>query len=175
MVKKKHVQQPEPRAVEKVLDEYRPHLHRFLRSKLSNEADVEDIAQESYLRLLRVEAPELIRRPKDYLFRIASNAVHDFYLRQSRKPVMVDYDEAAQSDASAAGTNADDALTQRANIRRLEALIMELRPRQRAAFVLKKRDGLSHDEIAARLGISVHTARTYVSQALAHCRARWEE
>ena len=88
---------------------------------------------------------------------------------------MVEYDEAAQSDASADGTCVDDALAQRVSIRRLETLIMELRPRQRAAFVLKKRDGLSHDEIAARLGISVHTARAYVSQALAHCRARWEE
>ena len=175
MVQKKHKKQAKPESLDRVVDEYRPQLHRYLRSKLSNDADVEDIAQESFLRLLRVEAPELIRRPRDYLFRIASNVVHDFYLRQSRIPAMADYDEASQSEADEGQECFEDKLARHASIRRLETLVMELRPRQRAAFVLKKRDGLSHDEIAERLGISVHTARAYVSQALAYCRAHWEE
>lgn len=153
-----------------VVDEYRPNLHRFLRSKLGNEADVEEIAQESFLRLLRVEVPELIRQPQNYLFRIASNIVHDFYLKRSNAPDFVDYDTAIEvGDGSAL----EDELDRRDNIRKLEALIENLPPKQKAAFLLKKRDGLRHEEIAKRLDISVYSSRTYVSKTLAHCRMKW--
>ncbi len=152
-----------------VITEYRPQLHSYLRSKLGNESDVEDIAQEAFLRLLRVDVPELIKRPHDYLFRIASNVVHDFYLKQSRKPDFIDEGDIADTRTP------EDALAAQSNIRHLEDILKELPARQQAAFILKKRDGLRHEEIAKRLDISVHTARAYVSQALAHCRMRWEE
>lgn len=159
----------------RTISEYRPQLHRYLRSKLGNESDVEDIAQESFLRLLRIETPELIKRPQDYLFRIAANIIHDFYLKKSRQPSLIDYETAIESGADRDNDTLEDKLATRANVRRLEEMIKELPPKQRAAFLLKKRDGLRHDEIAKRLNISVHSSRAYVSRTLAYCRLEWEE
>lgn len=169
---KKHNKFSQLKPLKKAVDEYRPQLHRYLRSKLGNEADVEDIAQESFLRLLRVDMPELIRQPQNYLFRIASNIVHDFYLKRSNSPDFIDYDMAMETGDN---NSLEDELDRRADIRKLETMIEKLPPKQKAAFLLKKRDGLRHEEIAERLDISVYSSRTYVSKTLAHCRMKWGE
>lgn len=157
-----------------VIGEYRPHLHRYLQSKLGNQSDVEDIAQESFLRLLRVEKPELIKCPQDYLFRIASNIVHDYYLKKSRQPNFMDYEKAIDTAVDNDQKSAEDTIATRDNVKRLEEIIKDLPPKQKAAFLLKKRDGLRHEEIAKRLNISVHSSRAYVSRTLAFCRIEWE-
>ncbi|MFC3051048.1 RNA polymerase sigma factor [Kordiimonas pumila] len=161
--------------LQKVIDNYRPHLHRYLRSKLQNPEDVEDIAQESYLRLLRVEFPELIKRPQDYLFRIASNVVHDFYLKKSKQPDFIDYDNIVDTGNDKDQHDLQDDIERRSSIKHLETFIKDLPSTQKAAFLLKKRDGLSHEEIAEKLGISEHSSRAYVSRTVAHCRLMYEE
>ncbi|WP_286828279.1 MULTISPECIES: RNA polymerase sigma factor [Kordiimonas] len=158
-----------------VILDYRPHLHRYLRSKLGSPEDVEDIAQEAYLRLLRVDLPELIKRPQDYLFRIASNVVHDFYLKRRQQPDFVDYDYAQETGGDEDKRSLESDVEHRDSLRKLETILKELPPIQQAVFLLKKRDGLSHEEIAAKLDISVHTSRAYVSRTVAYCRLRGEE
>jgi len=175
VARKKHPIYRKLKPFHQVVNEYRPQLHRYLRSKLGNEADVEEIAQESYLRLLRVDMPELIRQPQNYLFRIAANIVHDFYLKQRRQPKFVEFETAIETDVEGEAMSPEDELSCRDAARKLEKIIAPLPAKQQAAFLLKKRDGLSHEEIAKRLGISVHSSRSYVSKCIAHCRMNWEE
>jgi|APSaa5957512535_1039671.scaffolds.fasta_scaffold244328_1 DNA-directed RNA polymerase specialized sigma24 family protein len=47
--------------------EHRERLHRYLRSRLANDADAQELAQEAFLRLLRISRTELIKHPQAYL------------------------------------------------------------------------------------------------------------
>ncbi len=136
--------------------------------RLRSAQQAQDLAQEAYLRLLRVERAELIRQPRAYLYRIAVNLVTEFRLRSQRDPVMYDSEtltEVAErtAEASSEGERSGDA-------REVERLLEQLPPLYRAILVLRKRDGLSYAEIAQQLGISVHTVKKYLARAVAKCR-----
>jgi RNA polymerase sigma-70 factor (ECF subfamily) len=156
-------------------EQYHAGLHRFLMRRLRSTQNAQDLAQETYLRLLRMDRHELVRKPQAYLYRIASNLVYEFKLRERNEPVCFDSEElerAAESSMAAATADASDDL----NVsQQLETLLVQLPPLYRAVFVLRKRDGMSYPEIAHTLDISVHTVKKYLARAVAQCRcARWE-
>src|SRR5579859_6786020 len=72
---------------------YGRRLRRFLSIRLRNAADVPDLAQEVFLRLLRVEGYESIRSPEAYLFTIASHVIQQHAVRRASEPVSVDIGE----------------------------------------------------------------------------------
>jgi DNA-directed RNA polymerase specialized sigma24 family protein len=66
--------------------EWRLPLRRFLaRQRAGCAADIDDIAQEVFLRLLRYDRSELIDYPQAYLFKIASNVSAEWAMRSSRR------------------------------------------------------------------------------------------
>ncbi|MFL6547262.1 MAG: RNA polymerase sigma factor [Povalibacter sp.] len=143
--------------------------------RLHSAQQAQDLAQEAYLRLLRVEHSELIRQPRAYLYRIALNLVTEFRLRARRDPVTYD-SEALAEIAEKIGDEPSDEGERAADAEQIELLLEQLPPLYRAIFVLRKRDGLSYPEIAQQLGISVHTVKKYLARAVARCRhARWSE
>ncbi len=77
-----------------VAAQYGRRLRRFLSVRLRNVHDVPDLAQEVFLRLLRVERHETIRNPEAYLFTVASHVIHQHTLRRSSEPISVDITEA---------------------------------------------------------------------------------
>lgn len=150
---------------------YHADLHRFLMRRLQSTQQAQDLAQEAYLRLLRVEKASLVRKPRAYLYRIAINLVYEFRLRQQQEPVTFDSDVLAEvSEAVSDHPQLED--ERLANEQRVTALLERLPPLYRAILVLRKRDGLSYDEIARQLAISVHTVKKYLARAVAMCRER---
>ncbi|PHZ84758.1 RNA polymerase sigma factor [Paremcibacter congregatus] len=154
---------------------YAPRLHRFLISKLANKDDASDLMQEAYLRLIRIEKPELIRHPEVYLFRIASNLVGEFFLKRKNNPRMVDIEDITDTDDDSDQGAFIDHISHRQDLNELEAIFADLPPLYREVILLRKRDGLSHEEIAERLHISPNTVHKYITRALAKCRASWVE
>lgn len=156
-------------------EQYHAELHRFLMRRLQNAQQAQDLAQEAYLRLLRVERSELVRQPRAYLYRIAVNLLSEFRLRAQREPIVFDSDVLAQAAEHVADTPADEG-DRAADAQQIELLLEQLPPLYRAIFVLRKRDGLSYPEIAQQLDISVHTVKKYLARAVAKCRsARWPQ
>lgn len=157
-------------------EQYHAELHRFLMRRLRSVQHAQDLAQEAYLRLLRVERAELVRQPRAYLYRIAANLVSEFRLREQREPITYDTDALEEAAERASDAPPDEQGERAADAQQIEALLAELPPLYRAIFVLRKRDGLSYQEIAAQLEISVHTVKKYLARSLAMCRhARWPQ
>jgi RNA polymerase sigma factor (sigma-70 family) len=160
-----------PELAESAFAQYGKALHRYLMRRLSNQQSAQDLAQEAYLRLVRLENTELVRAPQAYLFRIASNLVYELRMRERRDVVTFDsrlVDNAAErvSDPTAAEPG------ERINMeRQLESVLAQLPPLHAAILVMKKRDGLSMEEIASELGISIHTVKKYLCRAMAQARA----
>ena len=144
-------------------------LRQYLSARLRNRADVPDLAQEVYLRLLRVERPGEIRSPEAYLFTVATNLVYEHTVRQSAAPPVVELDEAtADLPTNDADPSGDAAVQQR--IEALERAVRRLSPRMRTTLLLHRRDGYSLDEIGQQLGISRNVAKKYLAKALNYCR-----
>lgn len=143
--------------------------------RLRSSQQAQDLAQEAYLRLLRVERSELVHQPRAYLYRIAVNLVSEFRLRARRDPVTYD-SETVDEAAEKLGEMPADEGERSADAQQIEMLLDQLPPLYRAIFVLRKRDGLSYQEIAQQLEISVHTVKKYLARAVAKCRhARWSQ
>lgn len=150
-------------------------LRRFLAARLRNASDVGDLAQEVFLRLLRVERHDQIRCPEAYLLTIASHVLHQHALDGATVPEPVDITEALV-DARLAEEN--DPVAQLHLERRLEALdraLARLSPKTRAVFVLQRRDGHTIDEIAARLDISRAMVKKYLAKAVVQCSRQLHE
>jgi DNA-directed RNA polymerase specialized sigma24 family protein len=65
---------------------YGDQLRRFLLSRVRNASDVPDIAQEVYLRMLRVQNTASVRSPEAYLFTVAQHIVYQHALGQAALP-----------------------------------------------------------------------------------------
>jgi RNA polymerase sigma factor (sigma-70 family) len=149
-------------------------LRRYLAGRLRNAADVPDLAQEIFLRLLRVERYDLIRRPEAYLFTIASHVLHQHTLNLAAAPEALDaLDTLPDGPLIVESDPAADLHLER----RLEALdraLARLSPKTRAAFVLQRRDGCTVDEIAVKLGISRSAVKKHLARAVIQCSRQLE-
>lgn len=157
--------------VSNIATRYGDRLRRFLSQRLRNVSDAPDLAQEVFLRLMRVEHHETIRSPEAYLFTVASHVLHQHTLRQSMTPVTVDISELfselqlTSSDDPAASADLEHRLEH------LQRSLKQLPPKISTTLMLHRFAGFSIEEIGQQLGVSRPTAKKYLARALTHCRA----
>lgn len=154
--------------------DYGTDLVRFIARRVRNDADARDLAQEAYVRLLRMKRQDLIRDPRPYLYRVAANVLYEFELRREADFVgLTRWSQEQRVDAEAGNQQAElETLVQR---ERLEAVLRQLSPKCRAVLILHRRDRMTYDEIAAEIGISASMVKKYLLQGLRHCRERLRE
>lgn len=150
-------------------------LRRFVFARARNLADVPDIMQEVYLRMLRIPNVDSVRSPEAYLFTVAQHVVQQHTMRASAAPPQADVKQLLNEPAST--LDADPALAMEAQqcLERLQRALDELSPKARATFMLHRRDAFSIDEIASCLGISRPMVKKYLMKALLHLRLRLQQ
>jgi len=150
-------------------------LRRFLVARVRNVADVPDITQEVYLRMLRIPNIESIRSPEAYLFTVAQHVVQQHTLRQTATPPSVELTQ--MLDIPSASTEVDPELAADAAqcVEHLQDAMEKLSPKVRATFLLHRRDGLSIEDIGTRLGLSRPMVKKNLMKALLHFRQRLEQ
>jgi len=147
-------------------------LKRFLRRFIKSREGADDLAQEAFLRAFAAESERLITSPKAFLFKVAKNLALNELAKQSSAAIepLGDFeDQEVLQDSSQAAV--DDAVDGRERIRMLARAIAALPPQCAKVFILRKMQGLSQKEIAARLNISVRTVENHVALGLVRCRA----
>ncbi|MGH8118619.1 MAG: RNA polymerase sigma factor [Rhodanobacteraceae bacterium] len=146
-------------------------LHGFLRYHVAQSWDVQDIAQEAYLRMLRIDAVHVrdIADPRAYLFTVAANLVKEHALVHRRNGCQVDIEDVLPRLEAPQGS-AEDAAERALRRERLTRTLNKLPPRCRAVLVMQHRDGMSYEEIARHFGVSTHMVKKYVVRALMLCR-----
>jgi len=145
-------------------------LRRFLAARV-RVVDVPDIVQEVYLRMLRIPNIESIRSPEAYLFTVAQHVVQQHTLRQTALPRSVGVTQILD-DLPSATPDIDPVLATDAAqcVEQLQRAMEEMSPKVRATFLLHRRDGLSFDDIGARLGLSRPMVKKNLMKALMHFR-----
>lgn len=149
-------------------------LHQYLFRRLRSREDAEDMAQEVYLRLLRVKAHELIENPQAYLYGIASHVVHQFRIRSGRELVDFDSEVIEELTEDSAHATSDHFTTSLEVEQQLNWALGQLPLMQRVVLLLHKRDELSDREIAERLNVSVSTVKTHLARGQARMRTLWD-
>jgi RNA polymerase sigma factor (sigma-70 family) len=163
---------PKPSLVERLFAEHRGALQSFFWRRIRSKADAADLAQEVYVRMLRISDQEAIRNPIHYLYTVANNLVKEHAALDRRQASGIDIDEAPAHEQLETLPAFDGDLDATQRIARLGVVLKQLRPKCRAAVELRFTHGLSYREIALHLGISPQMAKKYVAQALGHCRRR---
>jgi len=141
-------------------------LTRFLERQVRSPVDAQDLAQEVYLRLLRVEQLELIEQPQAYLYRVARNIAAEWRMRasQSRPHVADELDNLV--DVTTPEALVQDAM----DSRKFDTALRRLKPLERAIVFLKLRDDMTHNEIAQHLGVTPRVVRRQLASGYAELR-----
>jgi RNA polymerase sigma factor (sigma-70 family) len=158
-----------PDAAVAALQQYRPALHRYLKPRLRGSEDVNDLAQEVLTRYWQIAQQETIRNPPAFIYRLASNFIYEFRLRERRGIVTCDSELAVAAGESA---NAWDNTPEEQAIRaeQIARSLNSMPKLWRAILLLSRREGLAAREIARQLKISEKTVYMYLGYAIAHFR-----
>jgi RNA polymerase sigma-19 factor, ECF subfamily len=163
------------------LSTFRSHareLQRFLLRRVSDRQDVDDLSQEVFARLMRVENTELIRNPLAYLLGIATHVVREFRQRKQHQCVIFDSDMADSWSENLELAPRNDATNSADRLELqnwLDTALKQLPPTHQAVLLLVKRDGLSYEEAATATKLSVHTIEKYLVEARARLRVIMKE
>jgi len=160
---------PKKAFVNEIATRYGRRLRRYLSSRLRhNSADVSDLEQEVFLRILRV-GHDSIRNPAAYVMTVAGHVLHQHILRSSAMPEslealgeLVDRQTAGQPDPSAQ-------VDAQRRLQALDRTLESLPPNVHATLVMRLQYGMRLDEIATKLGVSTHSVKKYFAKALSHC------
>jgi len=155
--------------VEELYLRHQASLHRFLLRLLRCEDAAAEVAQDAYLRLLRLAPHSRLDNPRAYLFQVAANAARDRLVREQRQNVVIDGGPLPDSTACLRPDAEAEAMA-RDRLRILAAAVDDLPPRCREVFLMSRLDGLGNAEIAAHLGISRNMVEKHIIKAMLHCR-----
>lgn len=145
-------------------------LKSYLRGSFPFIRDVDDVVQESYLRVWKARATQSIHSAKGFLFQIARHVATDVLRRNTASPIKCVTDLAALSVFDE-NLDAAEAACSREEIALLADAIDALPARCREIFILRKIQRVPQKEIGRRLGISEQTVQVLVLRGMKRCEA----
>ena len=143
---------------------HEPALRAYLSKRFPALPDHDDLVQETYVRVLRVEDPARLAHPKAFLFTTARNAAIDLFRRRNVQP-LENLDDVIDLPPLDEAPGVADSLERRQRGETLTEALRSLPERCREVFMLS-RSGLSQREISERLDISEKTVESQISKAL---------
>jgi RNA polymerase sigma factor (sigma-70 family) len=155
-------------------------LRNFIRKRVSDRADAEDILQDVFYEL--VEAYRLMKPIEQvgaWLFRVARNRITDLFRR--RKPVALEDQQAVAADGEflmledllpSPEAGPDAAYLREVLLEEIEDALDDLPEEQREIFIAHEIEGRSFKELSAETGLSVNTLLSRKHYAVVHLRER---
>lgn len=151
---------------------HRGGLQAFFFRRVRHHADAADLAQEVYVRMLRVKDMGTIRNSEAYLYTVARNLAVEHAALDRRQGIAVDAEDPITQEELAEHAGFDSEIDTAQRVKRLREVLRQLPPKCHATVVLQYVHGLNHQQIAERLDVSPRMVKRYLAQALGHCRRR---
>jgi RNA polymerase sigma-70 factor (ECF subfamily) len=140
-------------------------LRAWLRRKSPFGFDIDDIVQETYAVLAAKASVDAIRNPRAYTFQVAYSVVLR-QLRESRVVPITAVIDIGTLDAALDEPSPEDAVLARNELSHLHRAIQALPRQTRQAFILRRIEGLSQNEIARRMKLSEHTVEKHIARGI---------
>ncbi|MBC3373593.1 RNA polymerase sigma factor [Pseudomonas sp. SWRI92] len=148
---------------------YRDHrgwLLAWLRRNVACPQRAEDLSQDTFVRLLGRGELTAPREPRAFLVAIAKGLLFDYFRRAALEQA---YLTELMLIPEAEHPSVEEQQLILEDLKQIDRLLGKLSSKARAAFLYNRIDGLSHAEIAERLGVSVPRVRQYLAQGLKQC------
>ena len=159
-------------------------LRAFVRKRIADEGDAEDILQDVFYEL--VEAYRLMKPVEQagaWLFRVARNRIIDFF--RKKKPVALGSRSAPEADGEealrledllpSAEAGPDAAYAHSVLLEEIDAALEELPEEQRDVFIAHEIEGRSFRQLAEETGMNVNTLLSRKRYAVLHLRRRLQD
>lgn len=147
---------------------YHSELKSYLRGSFPSIQDVDDVVQESYVRVWKRQLLRPLTCARSFLYTVARNLAIDMLRREAISPVEK-VPDLASLKVAAGQPNPDEAACTNDELDLLLEAIEALPPRCREVVVLRKLHGLSPSEIACRLGVSEGTVHLHCAKGVQRC------
>jgi RNA polymerase sigma-70 factor (ECF subfamily) len=148
---------------------WRSSMRRWVSSRSSIQAaDLDDVAQEVFLRLLRYSDDAVVEHPQSYLFRIATNVVNEW---RERARNSMPHDDTWLADLQIEPDAEPESAVEHSLVdQQVRGAVSHLPPRQREVLLLHIRDDLTYKQIAAKLKLTPRVVRRDIARAYAQLR-----
>lgn len=148
---------------------YRAH-HSWLKSwfwrRLGTSHDADDLAHDTFLRLIATREAHLLREPRAFLSTLAGGLLANHWRRQAIEKA---YLEALAAQPQSLEPSAEDRALIIEALCEVDRMLASLPAKARKALLLVQLDGLTQAEVAAELGVSDRMVRKYLADAMLHC------
>ncbi len=143
-------------------------LRRYISRFVRRRHDIEDVVQEAFLRAYKTEKRRNIEQPKSFLFKIAHNVAVTELTRKSTQIMdyIADFEDLVVIDTEA---NAEEEVIAKQTIGIHCEAVAQLPEQCRRVYLMRKVHGMSHKEIANRLGIAVSTVEKHLAKGVRLC------
>ncbi|WP_039011170.1 sigma-70 family RNA polymerase sigma factor [Pseudomonas brassicacearum] len=153
-------------AVDVLYSDHHGWLQGWLRKRLGNTFDAADLAQDTFVRVIKARTALDIREPRPYLSMIAKGLLIDLFRRRSLEQSYIEVLAAMPQEQH---PSLEEQAIMLQALMEIDRLLLGLGPRVRQAFILSQFDGLTYPQIAERLGVSVRTVNNHMAKAMEHC------
>jgi len=153
-------------AVQRIYEQHHSWLHGWLRGKLHDACDAADVAHDTFVRILSARDALQIREPRDYLATVARGLVIDRYRRRA---IEVAYLETLASRPEATEISEEDKAVIIETLMAVDKALAGLGARAQQIFMLSQVEGLTYQQIAEQLQVSLTTVKKHMIRALTEC------
>lgn len=153
-------------AVRLIYEQHHSWLYGWLRGRLSSSSDAADLAHDTFVRVLAARNAAQIREPRDYLATIARGLVIDRYRRRAIEQAWLD-SMAAMPEVLVVSEE-DKALIIE-TLMAVDKALASLGARTQKIFILTQVDGLTYQQAADQLGLSLTSIKKHMVRALTEC------
>lgn len=150
---------------------YREHngwLKGWLRKRLGCPQNAADLAHDTFVRILASRDLLGLQEPRAFIGTVARRLLIDRARRQAIEQAYLD-ELARMADDGEGYPSAEQVADAINALEQIAQALLGLNAKARTAFLLRHLDGLSHEQIAQRLGVSTRMVQKYLVQGLLHC------
>jgi len=154
-------------AVERLYVDHHGWLHGWLRRRIGCTETAADLAQDTFLRLVRRAGEDAgVHEPRAYLSTIARGLLANHWRREALEQA---YLEALAALPAPTAPSPEDRELALEALHRIDAMLSRLPERPRSAFLMAQLDGLTYRAISAELGVSERMIKKYMARAMYEC------
>lgn len=153
-------------AVHTLYSDHHGWLLGWLRRKLGCPHQAEDLAQNTFVRVIKSREIRQLVEPRAFLTVLAQRELYTFWRRRDIEQA---YLQVLAALPEAMAPSAEEVVLVRALLAEIDALLDGLPAKVRQTFLMSRLEDMTHVEIAKAMGLSVATIERYMKRALMHC------
>ncbi len=152
--------------VQRIYEQHHSWLYGWLGKRLSNACDAADVAHDTFVRILGAANATQIREPRDYLATVARGLVIDRYRRRAIERA---YEQAVAARPQDMVISEEDKALIIETLWAVDKALDDLGPRTKRIFMLSQIEGMTYQQIALELRVSLTTVKKHMIRAFTEC------